>query len=82
MVLRATLVEGGKHIMPPFRLCIPRATLSGQTDRPISKPQNQSLATQIDGGFLGSFGPIGFIAGLFNFPEPEFWPASSGFCQP
>ena len=42
-----------------------------RSQRAISITQNQSLATRLTVGFLGSLGPSGSTAGSFNFLERD-----------
>jgi hypothetical protein len=65
----------------------PETTLCGHPKQGIQGTWNQSLATWVELGFLGSLSPVAmFTLRMLNFLEPDFWldipPEQLGVAQP
>ncbi len=65
----------------------PESTLCGHPKQGIQGAWNQSLATWVELGFLGSLSPVAmFTLRMLNFLEPDFWldipPEQLGVAEP
>jgi len=66
---------------------LPKTTLCGHPKQGIQGTWNQSLATWVELGFLGSLSPVAmFTLRMLNFLEPDFWldipPEQLGVAEP
>jgi len=65
---------------------IESTTLCGHPKQGIQGTWNQSLATWVELGFLGSLSPVAmFTLRMLNFLEPDFWldiPEQLGVAEP